>query len=382
MIETISATYLAERIDSGDDFVLVDTRPEDSYEAWHAPGAQSFPFGPTEQLDGRREDLESLIGTTPDVVFICGKGVSSNSLATQFQAATDAYEISAVDGGMNDWSGVYHHVPIDFGNDSSLEIVQLQRRAKGCLSYLVADTEAKTAIAFDPTADVEETILAAGERGLAIEGVVDSHVHADHVSGGRELADRLGVPYYLPERASGRGVEHAYEPLEDGQILELGTHDLRVLHTPGHTSEMISLVVDGRAVLTADTLHADAVGRTELEFGDDDAARGARLLHESLHETLLALGDDVFVLPGHVAVETDGAYRYGAPRSAITTTIGEARQSIDTLGLEQEEFVERIADAGAKPENYEEILTINRGADTLDPADRVELEIGPNNCSA
>ena len=387
MIETISATHLADRIDRGDRFALVDTRPADSYEAWHAPGARHFPFEPTEALDARFDELEALIGDDDEVVTICGKGVSSGTLGAHLARSTDAYDVTAVAGGMNDWSTVYHEVSVPLEGprapQGGLEVVQLQRRAKGCLSYLIADTDAKAAIVVDATADTDQVLLAAGARGLAIEGVIDTHVHADHVSGGPALADRLGVPYYLPEQALGRAVHHDFEPLADGQVLTVGDVEVEVRHTPGHTSEMISLVVDDRAVCTADTLHVDSVGRTELEFGEADAERGARLLHGSLHEQLHSLPGDAVVLPGHVAVGTDGAFRSGSPRTPITTTIGEAWQSIEALSLDEDDFVEMLADAGAKPTNYEEILTVNRGVEGQpEPSDRVTLEIGPNNCSA
>ncbi len=384
MVTPISVHQLADRIDAGDSFALLDTRPADSFEAWHAPGARHFPFDPSERLEDRREDLEAVIGDDDNVITICGKGVSSGTLGALLTRATDAYDVSAVTGGMNAWSVLYHHVeiPPDVLGDGSLEIVQLQRRAKGCLSYLVADTDTGQALVVDPTADLDEPIRAAGERGLAIQGVVDTHVHADHVSGGRHLADRLGVPYYLPKRAADRDVTHAFEPLEDGQVLSLGDIEVRVEHTPGHTSEMCSLVVDDQAVFTADTLHVDAVGRTELEFGDEDASKGAQLLYQSIHEELLSLPDDCAVLPGHVAVGTDGRFRGGTPRDPILTTIGAARRDIELLGVDRETFLETVVDAGDKPENYEEIIAHNRGETAGLPGDRVALEVGPNNCSA
>ncbi|MFP8891884.1 MBL fold metallo-hydrolase [Natrialbaceae archaeon A-CW2] len=379
MIETITIDRFSELLDGDTAFALLDTRPPESYEAWHAPGAKNVPFEPTEDVSDRLEEIREVVGDHERVLTICGKGVSSGTLAAKLARATDAYDVVAVEGGMNAWSRVYHRAPVDVPGAT---IVQLQRRSKGCLSYLVGDPETGSALAVDPTADLEAVFAAAGEYGLRIEGVLDTHVHADHVSGGRDLATRLEVPYYLPERAASRGVEHAFEPLEDGQTLAIGGLEFRVLHTPGHTSDGISLLVDDRAVLTADTLHAEAVGRTELEFGDEDAERGARLLYDSLHGTLLELPDDVVVLPGHVGVSTDGRFQTGIPREAISTTVGTARTAIEALSLAEDAFVDRLAAAGDKPENYETIIAINRGARALDPDERVELEIGPNNCSA
>ncbi|WP_255193200.1 MBL fold metallo-hydrolase [Natronobeatus ordinarius] len=382
MVTTLTADRLAEAQDGGEEFVLVDTRPEESYEAWHVKDARHFPFGPEEELeeDGQLEELEELVDDTDRVITICGKGISSGNLATQLESATGEFEVQTVDGGMEAWSGVYDHVEIDVGE--GVTVVQVQRRATGCLGYLVGCAETGEAVVVDTTADTDEFRIAAGEHGLSIVGVIDTHVHADHVSGGRELAADLDVPYYLGERAAERDLEYAFVPLERNEVLAIGDLDVKALFTPGHTSESISLLVNDRALLTADTLHADSTGRTELEFGEEEGEEGAKMLYESLHRTLLAEPEGIVVLPGHVTVSADGEFGVGAPGEPIATTVGEARTEIDVLDLEEEKFVDRLADAGEKPANYEEIIELNRGVREEPPEERAELEIGPNNCSA
>ncbi|PGF17016.1 rhodanese [Natrinema sp. CBA1119] len=397
MVTTISPERLAELQDENADFALVDTRPEDSYESWHIAGALHFPFGPEEELDGRLEDLKTVVGDADRVITVCAKGLSSGNLATRLESATNEYEVAAVDGGMKGWSGVYDRVEIDAGD--GLTIVQIQRRAKGCLGYVVGCAETGEALVIDPTADTDEYAAAAEEAGLTVTGVIDTHVHADHISGGRDLADDLEVPYYLSERASERDVEREYTPLERNEVLSVGEREVKAVAAPGHTSEMINLLVDDAALLTADTLHVDSTGRTELEFRESEARsasedasggtasegegeRGARMLYETLHRTILAEPESVVVLPGHVTVTADGEFEHGAPGEPIRTTIRAARTGIDLLGLEEDEFVERMADAGEKPSNYEEIIEYNRGVAEVPPEERVELELGPNNCSA
>ncbi|AXR76607.1 MBL fold metallo-hydrolase [Natrarchaeobaculum sulfurireducens] len=380
MVTTLTADRLAELVDGDEPFALVDTRPADSFESWHIPGAIHFPFGPEEELDGRLEEFRETVGETERVVTICAKGISSGTLATQLASATDEYEIQAVDGGMKAWSGVYEAAEIDLGD--GLVVVQVQRRAKGCLGYVVGCEATGEAVVVDATADIEAFEVAAEEAGLTITAVIDTHVHADHVSGGRELADTLGIPYYLGEHAADRDVQVEFTPLARNEVLEIGECELKALYTPGHTSDMLSVFVDGRALLTADTLHAGSTGRTELEFSDDEGETGARLLYETLHRTILSMPDDVVVLPGHVAVTADGEFEHGAPGEPITTTIRAARTEMDALQLEEEAFVDRLAEAGEKPANYEEIIDLNRGVTSKSPDDRVELELGPNNCSA
>ncbi|TYT60790.1 MBL fold metallo-hydrolase [Natrialba swarupiae] len=380
MVTTLSADRLAQLQDEDAEFTLVDTRPADSFESWHISGAIHFPFGPEEDIDSRLEEFEETIGGTERVITTCAKGISSGNLATQLESATRSYDVQALDGGMKEWSGVYDRVELDVGTD--LTVVQVQRRAKGCLGYVIGCEKTGDAVVVDPTADVDEYVIAAEEAGISVVGVIDTHVHADHVSGGRELADRLEVPYYLGERATERGVDVEYMPLERNEVLSVGTRELKALPAPGHTSEMINLLVDDRALLTADTLHADSTGRTELEFSEDDGERGARMLYETLHRTVLTQPEGIIVLPGHVTVTSDGEFGHGAPGKPITTTVGAARMGIDLLALEEEAFVDRMADAGEKPSNYETIIDHNRGTLELPPEDRVELELGPNNCSA
>ena len=418
MVTTLSPDRLAELVDGDDEFALVDTRPEDSYESWHVSGAVHFPFGPEEELDDRLEEFEDVVGATDRVITICGKGISSGNLATRLESATDDYDVATVDGGMMGWSGVYEHVEIDVGNNDlgSPTIVQVQRRARGCLGYVVGCPSTGEAVAVDPTTDIDEYEIAAEEAELTITGVVDTHVHADHVSGGRELADALEVPYYLGDRAADRGVDYEFTPLERNEVLAVGDLEIKALHAPGHTSEMIALLVDDAALLTADALHVDSVGRTELEFGEGGEARsasetangetashegeeGARMLYETLHRTILAEPEGVAVLPGHVTVTADGEseaqhasntssgdaareFEHGAPGVPIATTVREARTGIDLLALEEDAFVERMADAGEKPANYEVIVDLNRGREERPPEERAELELGPNDCSA
>ncbi len=397
MVTTISPDRLKELLDEDEEFTLLDTRPEESYESWHIHGAINYPFDPEETLDGTVEELSELVGDDERVVTICAKGLSSGNLATQLTDTVD-WEVNAVDGGMKAWSSVYDHVPIDVDepnrgvetangterpvSGADARVVQLQRRAKGCLSYVVGCAETGEAVVVDPTEDIDESKAAAAEAGLTIQAVIDTHVHADHVSGGRRLATELGVSYYLSEHATERDVEVDYEGLGRNEVIEVGELECKALYTPGHTSEMLSLLVDGVAVLTADTLHADSVGRTELEFAEDAGETGAKMLYESLHRTVLAEPESVTVLPGHVTVTEGGEFAVGAPGEPITTTVREARTDMDVLQLDEDEFVDRLADPGEEPANFEEIIEINRGARELDPEERTELELGPNNCSA
>ena len=217
-------------------------------------------------------------------------------------------------------------------------------------------------------------------KGLTITGVIDTHVHADHVSGGRDLAAALDVPYYLGAAAD---VAFDVEPLADGDVIEVGCREIEALHAPGHTAEMVVLHAEDY-LLSADTLFVESVGRTELQFGEAEAERGARLLYETLHETILALPGDTTVLPGHVSVTEDNRFEVGSPGEPVSARLGDLRDELDLLGLDQDEFVDRLTtDAPQEPPNYGTIGSINRGERRIESdAEATEPEVGPINCAA
>jgi thiosulfate/3-mercaptopyruvate sulfurtransferase len=380
MVETISATELRDRIDEDRSFALLDTRPEESYDAWHVAGAIQYTYKPDFEFDV--DEFRERTGLDPadDVVTICAKGVSSYDIARRLDDA--GYEdVTVVEDGMEGWSEVYDVVEIP--TESDVEIVQFQRRAKGCLSYLIADPATETAAVVDPTRHVDRYAALASDRGYSIEYVLDTHVHADHVSGGRELADLVGATYCLGADAVDRGVAYDYRALERNEVVAVGEVDCKTVPTPGHTSEIVSFLVDDEAVLTGDTVFVDSVGRTELQFGAGDAATGAELLFESLHRTLLAEPDSVTVLPGHFAVAADGTTDV-TPGDPVTSTVGALRTDLDLLTVDRETFVSRLTESlPEQPPNYETIIEVNAGREAPgDEETTTELELGPNNCAA
>lgn len=191
-----------------------------------------------------------------------------------------------------------------------------------------------------------------------------------------------GEPFHLGERVAERDPDFEYDPLGRNEVLAVGDVDLKALFTPGHTSGTVSYLVGDEALLTGDTVFIDGVGRTELQFGDEDAASGAALLYESLQGTVLAEPDPVTVLPGHFSVSDDGAYG-AAPGSEVSTTIRALRTGLSILHGDREAFSEHVVEsAPGKPPNYERIITINRGRSTATEDEAIELELGPNRCAA
>lgn len=229
----------------------------------------------------------------------------------------------------------------------------------GCAAYLFGcGSLGKCAVVDAHERDVDDYAAFAASKGMRITHVIDSHVHADHRSGGPSLAKKIGAPYCLHESAD---VAIAFESLRDGQELELGNTRIRVVHTPGHTPESICLVVSDLRrgpepwfVLTGDTLFVGAVGRPDLP---GHARENAGELHDSVHLKLLTLPDDIEVYPAHFAGSSCGVGMSGKPSS----TIAFEKRWNPLLSKSRTEFVDALAEVPPKPVEMERTLLINQG---------------------
>ena len=376
MVTTISPEALRGMLDDEEEFVLIDTRRRGDFEGWRIREAENVPFGSGESVDP--DAVRTLADPEDRIVTVCAKGISSYAFAEQLeQAGYD--DVTVVQDGMEGWSRVYDVVSIPT-RDPGLDVFQVRRRAKGCLGYVVGS--AGEAAVIDPTRHADEFVAVAEDAGYEVTRILDTHVHADHVSGGRRLADELGVPFHLGAAAADR-VAFDYDPIERNDAIRVGDAEIKAVSTPGHTTDAVSYLLDAEALFTGDTLFVESVGRTELQFGDGRASEGAELLYESLHGTVLAEPDSISVLPGHVSVSADGEYSV-APGEPVVSTVEALRTGATLLDLDREEFIERLTDRlPEKPPNYETVVAVNEGRRELeDEQEAVELELGPNRCAA
>jgi glyoxylase-like metal-dependent hydrolase (beta-lactamase superfamily II) len=229
----------------------------------------------------------------------------------------------------------------------------------GCAAYLFGcGTVGKGAVVDARADDVDEYITFAASKGLRLTHVIDTHVHADHRSGGPELARRTGADYCVHESAD---VSLPFTALHDADEIDLGNTQVKVLHTPGHSPDSVCLVVtDLRRgsepwfVLTGDTLFVGAVGRPDLP---GHARENAAQLYASLHDKLLRLPDDLEIYPGHFSGSMCGAGLSGKP----TSTLAFEKRWNAMLSLDREGFVEALSDVPPKPAGMERVLAFNRG---------------------
>lgn len=231
----------------------------------------------------------------------------------------------------------------------------------GCASYIVGCESAGVAAVIDPDRDVQKYLDVAQAHGLQITHIIETHLHADHVSGNSDLSEQTGAGIYVHEAANG---EFEYNPLVDGQVITLGNVRLQVVHTPGHTPESITLLVADQTrsdepwmALTGDTLFVGDVGRPDL-VGMDAARDLAGHMHETITEHLLPLNDGVMVLPGHGAGSLCGK----SIGSVLSSTIGYERHNNPALApRERDEFIDyATSDLPEQPGNHTRIKQINR----------------------
>ena len=235
---------------------------------------------------------------------------------------------------------------------------QVLHEARSCASYVVGCPSLRLCAVIDPQGDPQHYIDDVEGNAMVISHVVDTHVHADHDSGARALAAAANAALYL---GGGADVGFEFTPLHDGDVLEIGNRRGRVIHTPGHTPEHVSLFFDDWFLLTGDTLFVGDVGRVDLALTDideDEVRSRAKELYESL-QTLLSLRDDVEVYPGHYAGSTCGRGMDGKTIS----TIGRERRTNPALQLDPEQFIDyQIANTPPLPQDFLKIKAANKSS--------------------
>lgn len=231
----------------------------------------------------------------------------------------------------------------------------------GCASYIVGCEAKGVAAIIDPDRDVQKYLTAAASRGLTITHIIETHLHADHVSGNSDLAARTGAQIYVHEAS---GAEFPHQAVRDGDVLELGNLRLKVIHTPGHTPESITLLVTDTTrseqpwlALTGDTLFVGDMGRPDL-VGAEAANGLASDMYHTINEKLLPLNDGLLIYPGHGAGSLCGK-AIGSMRS---TTLGYERISNPALApRSKEDFVQyAVSDLPEQPGNHTRIKAMNR----------------------
>src|SRR2546427_12495483 len=289
---TISTEGLRELLERGSPVTVLDVRDAAERPEWRLP--RSVDADTHDALRGG--DPAALADFNPTngdrVVTVCAAGKTSMLAAERLRAG--GLDAVPLEGGMRAWSLAWNTAEV-LCPGSTARIVQLRRTGKGCLSYLIGSNGA--AVVIDASLNPQIYRRVADEHGWRIRAVLETHVHADHLSRARALAADTGARLCLPTTDR---VSFEYAPLKDGDTVRVGSAGLRVLHTPGHTPESACYLLNERALFTGDTLFLAAVGRPDLEATPDESQRRAHVLHASLPR-LVALPPETVVLPSHAS---------------------------------------------------------------------------------
>jgi glyoxylase-like metal-dependent hydrolase (beta-lactamase superfamily II) len=375
-VREIPADELAQRLDRGDHVQLLDVRSPDSVGAGRIKFGTGLDFHALPGSQIERSPTSDLLGLDPDqeVVVVCGHGNSSKGTAALLrQRGLDAYSVT---GGMAAWDAVY--LPRRLSSTRTLEhVVQIDRVGKGALSYVLASDG--DAVVVDPGRHLERYDAVLGELGATPAAVIDTHMHADYVSGARAAARRWDVPYFLhPDDArspfDGTEGRFDFQPLAPGDTIAFGHATLRAEHVPGHTLGSVALLADQDLALTGDFLFVQSVGRPDLGGQGDE---WARLLWRSLEDVRRRWPRELLVLPAHYSTElerrSDGSV--GARMDVVLGTNPPA-------AMDQATFLRWIAEHDTPPPDiYRTIKLTNLGLHNLAEADVEAAEAGPSQCA-
>ncbi|RSL29268.1 MBL fold metallo-hydrolase [Salibacterium salarium] len=372
-IQAIQAETLAKKVMNQENFFILDVRNEEEFKDWKVEGKNveiiNKPY--FELLEGV-ESIAYQIPTDKDVIVVCAKEGSSQFVADML-AEEIGGEFYYLAGGMKTWSE--HLEPVKVGDlDDGGELYQFVRIGKGCLSYaVISDGEAAVV---DPVRLTDAYTSFFQEKGVQLKHAIDTHLHADHISGGRKLAEMYGASYWIPS-ADAKEITFAYLPLEDGTTIDVGetTMDIQALYSPGHTIGSTSLIVDKKYLLTGDILFVDSIGRPDLAGKAEDWVKDLR---ETLYNRYANLNGELIVLPAHFSKkeELDESGLVMAPLKELY-----ARNH--GLNMEEEEaFRKKVTEnLPPQPNSYETIRYTNMGTASPSEEEQTEMEIGPNRCA-
>lgn len=371
-VASVDADELAVRVDNaGSAPFILDVRAPEQFEEWRIEGKAAFDTVniPYWTAFEEPEEMLKVIPEGHDVIVVCAHGGSSELVVEEL----DLPNLKNLSGGMDAWSRTL--VPHQLWRENGQFVIQLDRIAKACLSYVVGQ-EGHTMAVIDPAADVSVYTGLAKELGCEITDVFDTHLHADHVSLGVALATETGATYHIaPGDAEDAVFE--YQPLADGEEFRFGDLEVivRSVATPGHTPGSTSLEVAHRFLMTGDAVFVSGVGRPDLGGQTEPWARD---LFHTVNDKLAALSHDLDVCPAHYTARSESK-----EDGSIRRKLGDLLMNDPVVSMsDEEEFVSYVVShLGEAPGVYSEIRKVNLGVLVADDDKIQELEVGRNECA-
>lgn len=386
-----SVEALKRKLDAEEPLFVFDVRNRDEYAAGRVEGrvphpALNVPYFEILEAGGGEDMVEAvknfgtreLAGRLPKdnpIVAVCAKGGTSAIVAEALRAI--GYPAVNLAGGTRAWGEMYEILPAL--DRPGLQIWQAARPARGCLSYIAAS--GPDAVVIDPLRHVDRYLEFARRKQLKIRFVLDTHAHADHLSGGPALARAAGATYHLHPYDAIHPMDLLpakipYEPLRDGQVLRFGSAALEAIHIPGHTLGNMAFLLDRNTLFTGDSIFVTSIARPDL----GGHAEAWTPLHRASLRRLLELPDDTFVLPAHASGPQEADRR-----GVVGARLGDLRVSNEGLrraaGAEKDFQDWILASLPVFPPQYVDIKRANIGLVRPDEDAAQELELGKNVCA-
>lgn len=354
----ISAETLRDAFLRGERLTLIDVRSQEAFAGFHIPGSRNIPSA---DLDGTL----ALLRQEKNIITVCNRGNSSGVAADKL--IENGITAKVLKGGIKAWNALYDVSEVKPLNLTRVRVFQFKRLGKGCLSYIVSFPNSD-AIVIDPGQHIQVYEDYLKQHNVKPVAVLDTHIHADHLTGGIKLAERCHIPYMLPH---GSRAAVSYTELQQS-LPNLLSVPVAVVHTPGHTSESVSLMIDGAYLFTGDALFLETVGRSDL---GQSSAGNASEQFRVITEKLFHLDSNLMVLPAHAQ------HSILPGEQAVAKPLAEVKRvnQINNFSSAQEfeQFV--LSHPVATPPNFEMIKELNREGKSTDEPD--ELELGANRCA-
>jgi glyoxylase-like metal-dependent hydrolase (beta-lactamase superfamily II) len=366
MTKQIEVETLREWLDGQQPVTVLDIRTDEDRAQWAIPGSVHLNAYEALQAGQPGTLADATFPRDRPVVTVCNAGHVSQTAAEMLTER--GFDARSLAGGMKAWSLAWNAAEVAL-SDLSGRVIQVRRTGKGCLSYIVGS--AGEAAVIDPSVSPDVYLDLASRQGWSIRYVLETHVHADHLSRVRELVRRTGATLLLPPQER---VRFTFTAIADGERVSLGNTSLTARHTPGHTSESTSYVLNKTAVFTGDTLFTNGVGRPDLHADPEAARQRARALFASLTR-LRELDPQTVVLPAHASepIAFDGR--------AVAAQLGDVETWLSGWLGSQAAFVERVtSNLPPTPPNFARIVELNEAGE-FPTGDPTELEAGANRCA-
>lgn len=360
----INTNTLREWLDSGKKVNVLDVRPINEREEWQIPG--SIHLDVYDELKKQNPDALNTVDFDKSipVVTVCAGGKTSMVAAQLLQKA--GYESYNLEAGMKGWNLSWNTASRSFDD---FEIIQFRRTGKGCLSYLIISEDEAMILDASLPVKVYEDFL--NFNSLNLKYAADTHIHADHLSRTKKLAENYKLQPSMP---SNDKLNYPFDAIKDGQIFMVGKVKVKAIHTPGHTLESTCYLVDEKVIFTGDTLFFGGVGRPDLKANNEEAKYKATLLFRSLQK-LIEIDQSVILMPGHSSqpISFDSQILQSSLKDVISNTPLLLEKENDFISL----LLNRIP---ATPENYLKIVDKNISGD-FTGINPIDLEAGAIRCA-